>query len=682
LGHVSRVLILLLILILFLAAPIRASQLLIDLIDKSLVFIDFAGCLECLSVCAMKAQIRHLKQTKRLANTATNHSFVVSVATAVEREMIYGLRHDIYAQELGQYPANPQGRLSDPLDERNIYLVARLENQLAGFISLTPPPTEQRKPAVASWPGLLKNPLLAQHYSVDKYVSRDVFPFVFDEHLFEIRLLTVVKPHRGRELATLLMYAAFRWVEAHAGTRIIAIGRHEVVEMYLRSGLEQLGISVQSGAVTYDLLQVTTSALREHMRNFGGLLDRLESKTKWDLNFPFRKPASCFHGGAFFDDIGVDFHDLARQKKVINADVLDAWFPPSPKVISTLEEYLPWLLRTSPPTECTGLVETIARTRGVDPVNILPGAGSSDLIFRALRHWLNSSSHALILDPTYGEYAHVLERVIGCTADRLKLNRYDNYDVDLKRLEAALADNYDLVVLVNPNSPTGRYIQKKQLERLLRVAPARTRVWVDETYIEYANTHGRAGSAIESGQSESIERFAAASENIIVCKSMSKVYALSGARAAYLCGGAHQLEELRAITPPWVVSLPAQVAAVRALQDPVYYEAQYRETHQLREQLVKGLESLDLDTIPGIANFVLCHLDACGIDARTVVMRCRERGLFLRDAAAMGSGLGKHALRIAVKDNQTNDQMLEILEAAITGARVSTLQLRNWARET
>src|ERR1700704_5958001 len=97
---------------------------------------------------------------------------------------------------------------------------------------------------------------------------------------------------------------------------------------------------------------------------------------------------------------------------------------------------------------CEGLVETIASVRGVAPGNILPGSGSSDLIFRALRHWLTPLSHALILDPTYGEYAHVLERVIGCTVDRLSLARGDHYEVDLERLEAALADDYDLVVLV------------------------------------------------------------------------------------------------------------------------------------------------------------------------------------------------------------------------------------------
>ena len=146
---------------------------------------------------------------------------------------------------------------------------------------------------------------------------------------------------------------------------------------------------------------------------------------------------------------------------------------------------------------------------------------------------------------------------------------------------------------------------------------------------------------------------------------MSKVYALSGARAAYLCAGPHQLEELRAITPPWVVSLPAQVAAVRALQDPEYYSTRYSETATLRGQLVEQLDTLGLETIQGIANFILCHLPSEGPEASTVVKGCRERNLFLRNAGAMGSQLGTHALRIAVKDRETNKEMVRILAEAL-----------------
>jgi len=220
---------------------------------------------------------------------------------------------------------------------------------------------------------------------------------------------------------------------------------------------------------------------------------------------------------------------------------------------------------------------------------------------------------------------------------------------------AALSDGYDLVVLVNPNSPTGRHVPRERLEAVLRRAPAATRVWIDETYVEYA------------GVGQSLERFAAHSENLIVCKSMSKVYALSGARAAYLCAGPHQLEELRAITPPWVVSLPAQVAAVRALDDPGYYAARYVETDELRQELAGRLRTLGLEIIPGIANFILAHLPSAGPDAATIVKRCRQSNLFLRDAGAMGSQLGSHALRLAIKNRSTNQRIAKILESAVRG---------------
>lgn len=561
--------------------------------------------------------------------------FSLELADASDRGQLARLRHDVYAQELGQHTPSATGRLGDALDPHVFNLVARIDDTIAGFVSITPP----------SAPSL----------SLDKYFTRDALPFRIDAQLHEVRLLTVLKPHRGREIALLLMYAALRWVEAHGGTRIAAIGRREVLELYRHVGLRPLGLTTRAGAVTYELMLGTTDELRVRATEHAALLDRLESATEWRLAFPFRKPAACFHGGAFFQAIGEDFAALERRRDVINADVLDAWFAPAPEVLTTLHEHLPWLLRTSPPTACAGLIAALASARGVQPANILVGGGSSDLIFRAFRQWLTPSAHALILDPTYGEYAHVLERVIGCHVDRFALHRADGYAVDPARLATALGAGYDLVVIVNPNSPTGRHLPRAVLEPLLRSTPPSTRVWIDETYIEYAG-----------GGAESLETFAAGSENVVVCKSLSKVYALSGARAAYLCAGPHQLEALRAITPPWVVGLPAQVAAVRALQDPSYYAARYRETHTLRTELAAGLHELGWEVLPGVANFLLCHLPADGPGAATVVAQCREHGLFLRDAATMSRSLGTHTVRLAVKDAATNARMLAILREVLS----------------
>ncbi len=372
------------------------------------------------------------------------------------------------------------------------------------------------------------------------------------------------------------------------------------------------------------------------------------------IETPPRQPAPCFHGGAFFEAIGPEFDHLQRRSEIINADVLDAWFPPSPRVLAALQDDLDWLLRTSPPASAAGLAETIARVRGLPSECILPTGGSSALIFLALRQWLTPVSRVLILDPTYGEYAHVLERVIGCRVERFALRREEAYAVNLELLAQRLQESFDLVILVNPNNPTGRHLPRRDLEGLLRGIPAPTRVWIDEAYIDYISA------------AESLEHFAARSRNVVVCKSMSKVYALSGARVAYLCASPDVVAELKALTPPWAVSLTGQVAAVRALQDPEYYTARYAQSHRLRAWLETELAAFPgWEIVPGCANFVLCHLPDDGLNAASVVQRCRARGLFLRDAGIMGRHLGRHALRFAVKDAATQERMMSILSKSL-----------------
>jgi histidinol-phosphate/aromatic aminotransferase/cobyric acid decarboxylase-like protein len=360
--------------------------------------------------------------------------------------------------------------------------------------------------------------------------------------------------------------------------------------------------------------------------------------------------AECYHGGAFFSAIGDEFDHLNRAAHIISADVLDAWFPPSPRVTMALASHLPWLLRTSPPTGCEGLVRTIARTRGVDESCVLAGGGSSDLIFMALSRWLSADSRVLILDPMYGEYAHVLERVVGCQVDRFVLTRDDDYDLDVDALANRVRrDAYDMVILVNPNSPTGRCTPAEKMRELVDAIPLGTRVWIDETYVEYA------------GHGQSLERLATTRLNVIVCKSMSKVYALSGVRVGYLCGSPSMIADLRPHNPPWAVSLLGQLAGVHALQDDSYYEHQWRTTHVLRESLAASLAGLGLDVVKGMANFVLFHLPVHAPDTSAVLARARSRGLFLRDAGSMGAQFGGRAIRIAVKDSTTNARMLEIL---------------------
>ena len=116
------------------------------------------------------------------------------------------------------------------------------------------------------------------------------------------------------------------------------------------------------------------------------------------------------------------------------------------------------------------------------------------------------------------------------------------------------------------------------------------------------------------------------------------------------------------------MSLLAQVAAVKALQDPEYYAERYAETHLFREEMAEQLRALGFAVVPGTANFLLIHLPAGGAGAAEMVQYCRQQNLFLRDASLMGTQL-TGAIRIAVKDRATNQQMLKIIAAAIALVR-------------
>jgi histidinol-phosphate/aromatic aminotransferase/cobyric acid decarboxylase-like protein len=558
----------------------------------------------------------------------------LTIATKEDHEQIYRVRHEVYASELGQHSKIAEAALQDDLDFENHYLVVKHGPTIVGFVSITPPS--------------------AKRFSIEKYFHRDQLPFQFSESLYEVRLLTVVEEFRQSSLFLLLGHAAFRWVAAHGGTHVCGMGRQELIPLYERCGMEFLPFETQSGAVTYRLMHAPISKIARQSNFYADRLKKSVEKIRWQLPFLFSQPSPCFHGGAFFASVGERFGNLERHKEIINADVLDAWFPPAPGVIDSLKKDLPWLLRTSPPTDCAGLIAAIADTRRVNPDAILPGAGSSDLIFRAFPHWLDQNSRVLLLDPTYGEYRHILERVIGCRVSSFQLMPEDSFKVNLALLEKELTGNYDLIVLVNPNSPTGQIIPAHDLKKLLKRAPASTRIWLDETYVDYVSP------------AQSLESFAATSENIIVCKSMSKSYALSGARVAYLCAGPHQLESLRLLTPPWVIGLPSQLAAVRALENPAYYERRYAETRALCHRLEKGLTALGWSVFSSVANFLLCQLPESGPTSDELILACRKQNLFLRNPGNMGGGLHERAIRIAVKDAPTNARILEILSEITT----------------
>ncbi|SFX76818.1 pyridoxal phosphate-dependent aminotransferase [Streptomyces atratus] len=570
----------------------------------------------------------------------------IRAATPEDLVWIHELRHRVYAQELGQHTPQPDRRLYDALDGDNVYLVAARGPVRIGFVSLTPP-----------WLG---------HYGLDKYLTRDELPLLSEGGLFEVRILTVEPRWRGTAVAPLLMYAALRWISSRGGRTVVAMGRTELLDMYLAVGLRPVGRTVRSGAVTFEVLtgevagltQVATTRYRTVLERFGSVVD-------WQLDMEWAPgPDGCEHGGASFTAIGTDFRTLHRRHEVVAADVLDAWFPPAPGAAAALVEDPAWSARTSPPTGAEGLLSELAMARALPVETLVAGAGSSDLIFRAFDRWLTPESRVLLLDPGYGEYAHVTERVIGCQVDRFRLHRRDGWRIDFARLASVVgAGRYDLVVVVNPNNPTGRHASAAELRTLIAAAPAGTRWWIDEAYLGYVDL------------AESLAPLAAVDPRVVVCTSLSKMYALSGVRAAFLVAEPATAALLRRWTPPWAVSLPAQLAAVAALRDPAHYRSCWLRTHTLRRQLAADLARVADTTVveEGVANFLNITLPYDGPSAARLVRECRRHDVYLRDLSPLSPQYEGRTVRVAVRHAAESARIVAAYGAALETLRPGSL---------
>jgi histidinol-phosphate/aromatic aminotransferase/cobyric acid decarboxylase-like protein len=563
-------------------------------------------------------------------------SMRISLATSADRLAINRIRHSVYALELGDEGTVAADAAADALDAANFYIIACDGDEIAGFVSITPPDAEA--------------------FAIDRYFDRATIPIAFDDRLYEVRILTVASEHRGRQLALALAYAALRWIEHRGGRHVVAIGRVDLIPFYRKLGLVPLDLRMQSGATEFELLHAGVPVLRRRAGALADQIGRLRDTIEWDLPLPFAPEDRRVSSADSIAAIGDRFEGLDRATGIISADVLDAWFPPSPRAVDAITRHLGWLLRAAPPADGTGLRATIAETRGLDPEAIALGAGTSDLAYRILPRWLDGASRALLLDPSYGEYAYLLEQIIGCAVDHFPLDRHTGFIADIEALAAQIAaGGYDLVVIVNPNNPTGQVIARSRLARIFSSAPTSTRFWIDEAFIEYA------------GSESSVEPFAATTSNVVVCKSLSSAYALGGARAAYIVTTPDEVRAIQRVTPPWLIGLVTQVAAIAAIGDPEYYRARYVETAELRDALAADIRRRcgGVDVITGQINALMCELPLDGPAASEIVRRCATRDVYLRDAATMGRATGDHLLRITVRDRSANTRIVDVLSEAI-----------------
>ncbi|MEW6220193.1 MAG: cobyric acid synthase [Thermodesulfobacteriota bacterium] len=294
-----------------------------------------------------------------------------------------------------------------------------------------------------------------------------------------------------------------------------------------------------------------------------------------------------------------------------------------------------------------GLLAPLAACLGLAPAQLVLGNGATELLYglpRAL-----PCRRALIPVPSYGDYQRAAQ-LAGLEVVCLPLAEAQGFRLDLARLAETLQPG-DLVFLGQPNNPTGLTLAATDL---LALAAASPRVFfaVDESFFEFVSP-------------QSVLMTAAMPANLVVIRSLTKLWAIPGLRLGLAAGHQDTIALLRHQLPPWTVNTLALAVGEALVADPDYGERSRQQLPTLRAALSAGLAALPgLTVYPGEANFLLVRLERSGLAAASLAQR-----LLTRDPArpiairvcANFTGLDERFFRVAVRTAEENGELCAAL---------------------
>jgi histidinol-phosphate aminotransferase len=308
-------------------------------------------------------------------------------------------------------------------------------------------------------------------------------------------------------------------------------------------------------------------------------------------------------------------------------------------------------LSAYPDPSCLELREALSSRLEVPIEKILVGNGSTEIIHLLARAYLSPSPESsgdsvYLLTPTYGEYAGAARLQ---SAEIINLNAYysDGFRWDIGGAQEQIAARKpSLVFVCNPNNPTGVYLPQADVRCLAEAAnEAGALLVLDEAYLSFVDCPWDSLTLVGRN-------------NVVLLRSMTKDYALTGLRLGYSLSSEEVREQLASFQPDWSVNGLAQVAGLAALSDTDYLSRARESVNQAKEYLSQHLGALGLTVMPSSANFLLVQVGNATIKREKLV----QRGLVVRDCASFGL---PDCIRIGIRSLPDCERLIQGIEEVL-----------------
>lgn len=335
-----------------------------------------------------------------------------------------------------------------------------------------------------------------------------------------------------------------------------------------------------------------------------------------------------------------------KPAREIRLDWNESPYPPSPDAVAAITAFAAH--NRYPDFDAWTLREAIGRYIGAPASRIVAGAGLDNVLETLIHLLIEPGDRVIISEPTFMVYEWLVR---GHDGDSVNVPLTPEFELDAEGILDAIDERTKLVLICNPNNPTGNLFDVKAIERIVAEAPCL--VAIDEAYAEFAG----------ASFLPLMERY----PNLVILRTMSKFAGFAGMRVGYGVFPDALMPYLLRIMPGFCnVSAVATAAAVASLADAEYNRAVVARIVADRDALADQLRELPgVEPLPSATNFLLVRLPVA--DAGPVQRELAMRGIYVRHFGNPAFGLGD-CLRVSIGTTEENEAFLSELEA-ILGAR-------------
>ena len=336
---------------------------------------------------------------------------------------------------------------------------------------------------------------------------------------------------------------------------------------------------------------------------------------------------------------------VQTSKKIYKLSSNESAIGPSPRAIEAYKnavDNLAWY----PDSNSSCLRDELAECHGLNPEQIICGAGSEDLLLLLASAYVNPGDTVV-----HSEYGFPLYRIATMIAGGKTISAPErNYTADVDALLEAIRPDTRLLYLANPNNPTGTMLSYDEITRLHAGLPEHVILVLDSAYAEFVSNNPEYESGINLVKN--------GAENVLVTRTFSKAYGLASLRIGWLYCPVSVVEVVQRVRRTFGVTMPAQVSALEALRDKDHLQMAVDHNDRWRPWLEEKISQLSFEVIPGVANFTLMRF-AGGSDITNQVDKfLTSEGIITRTGGPYGLA---DCIRVTVGTEEANHAFIDAL---------------------